>query len=87
MKRYKVTYRYRKDGSTGIYKTDIMYASSAEAAIEELKRHYIDEANDSVHVKAIALVGDRLEIRYYDSDPDDEAEHETIFDDFRAKRI
>ena len=87
MKRYKVTYRYRKDGSAGIYKTDMMYVSSAEFAIEELKRHYIDEANDSVHVKAVAVVGDRLEIRYYDSDPDDEAEHETIFDDFRAERI
>lgn len=85
--RYKVTYRYRKDGSTGIYKTDMMYASSAEAAIEDLKRHYIDEAQEIVNVQAIALVGERLEIRYYDSDPDDEAEHETIFDDFRAKRI
>lgn len=40
MKRYKVTYRYRKDGSAGIYKTDMMYVSSAEFAIEELKRHY-----------------------------------------------
>lgn len=85
--RYKVTYRYRKDGSTGIYKTDMMYASSAEAAIEDLKRHYIDEAQEIVNVQAIALVGERLEIRYYDSDSDDEAEHETIFDDFRAKRI
>ena len=33
MKRYKVTYRYRKDGSAGIYKTDMMYVSSAEFAI------------------------------------------------------
>ena len=87
MKRYKVTYRYRKDGTAGFYKTDMMYVALAEFALEDFIRHFLDDAYDSVHVKAVALVGDRLEIRYYDSDPDDEAEHETIFDDFRAERI
>lgn len=85
--RYKVTYRYRKDGGTPIRKTDVIYAGNAETAIEMLKQHYMEEANDSVNVKAMALVDDGVEIRYYDSDPDDDAEHETIFDEFQAEKV
>ncbi len=87
MRRYKVTYRYRKDGRLPVRKTELVYSDSAKTAIENLKSHYIDEANDSVNVKVVALIKEGLEIRYHDSDPDDDADHEVIFDDFQAEKI
>lgn len=87
MKRYRVTYRQTRDG-IHTTKTEIVYADNGLDAIESVKKYYIAEANDTVHVVASARGTESVQVRYYEVGIDaDENVHEVILDNFRAEKV
>lgn len=87
MKNYKVTYRYQKDGGSRYLKDEVVPSGSEAEAIKLFLDGYAEAASDSVSIISAARLGDGLELRYYDSDPDDEEEHTVRIDKVRAKGI